>query len=83
MLTRDERIDLVMRMLGLRHKLKVHDSMKAAETHEELSVSLMSRWEIEDEIAAIESILADDRRGTVDKKRKELLDGKVKKRSVK
>ena len=56
-MTREEKSDLVQRMLGLRHKLKVHDSMKSPETHEQLSHSLMSRWELEDEIKAIEILL--------------------------
>ena len=60
-LTREEKIELIQRVLGIKHKLKVHDSMKSPETHEELSVSLSSRWELEDEMKAIEQILELDR----------------------
>ena len=68
-MTRDEKLDLIQRMLGLRHKLKVLDSMKAAETHEEHSVSLLSRWELEDEIKAIELLLEEERHLNVKVKR--------------
>jgi hypothetical protein len=56
-MTREEKMELIQRMLGLRHKLKVHDSMKSPETHDELSSSLMARWELEDELKAIEILL--------------------------
>ena len=56
-MTRDEKTELIQRILGLRHKLKVHDSMKSPETHEELSVSTLARWDLEDEIKAIETLL--------------------------
>jgi hypothetical protein len=60
-MTRDEKMELIQRMLGLRHKVKVLDSMKPAETHEELSSGMLSRWELEDEIKAIEIILEGER----------------------
>lgn len=60
-MTREEKMELIQRMLGIKHKLKVHDSMKSPETHEELSVSLLSRWELEDELKAIESLLEQER----------------------
>jgi hypothetical protein len=60
-MTRDEKLELINRVLGIKHKLKVHDSMKSPETHEELSVSLLSRWELEDEQRAIEALLEQDR----------------------
>ena len=56
-MTREEKMELIQRMLGLRHKIKVHDSMKSPETHNELSSSLLSRWELEDELKAIEILL--------------------------
>ena len=71
-MTRDEKIELIQRMLGLRHKLKVHDSMKSPETHEELSVSLLSRWELEDEIKAIETLLDMERASMVRAKIKQV-----------
>jgi len=66
---RTKKIELIQRSLGLRHKLKVHDSMKAPETHEELSLMLLSKWELEDELHAIEEILANMRRDNVKLKR--------------
>ena len=61
--------ELLQRQLGLRHKLKVHDSVKQPETHEEMAVNWLARWELEDEIAAIDSILADARRKASQDKR--------------
>jgi hypothetical protein len=67
---RIEKLELIKRSLGLRHKLKVHDSMKPAETHEDLALSLLARWELEDELRAIEELLAGERQDNVGRKRK-------------
>ncbi len=67
---REKRLDLLQRSLGIRHKLRVHDSMKAPDTHEDLAVMTLSRWELEDELRAIESILEDTRSAAVQAKRK-------------
>lgn len=56
-MTRDEKLELIERMLGLQHKLKVHDSVKSSSNHEELAASHLARWELEDEISAIEKLL--------------------------
>ena len=69
---RSKKLALIQRSLGIRHKLKVYDSMKAPDTHEELSILLLARWELEDELRAIEEILADIRHGTVAQKRTDL-----------
>ncbi len=66
---RSKKLELIQRSLGIRHKLKVHESMKAPDTHEELAVMLMSKWELEDELRAIEEILADSRHASVAHKR--------------
>ncbi len=71
-MTREEKMELIQRMLGIKHKLKVHDSMKAPETHEELSVSLLSRWELEDELKAIELLLEAQRQENVIEKTKHI-----------
>jgi hypothetical protein len=71
-MTREEKMELIQRMLGIRHKLKVHDSMKSPETHEELSISLLSRWELEDELRAIEGMIEDERRENVQLKQKQI-----------
>lgn len=62
--------ELIQRSLGIRHKLKVHESMKQPDTHEELSGMLMAKWELEDELHAIEHILADIRHKNVLEKRR-------------
>lgn len=72
MMTREEKMELIQRMLGLQHKLKVHDSVKSPTTHEELAASQLSRWELEDEIAAIERLLQEDRLDNVKMKVKQL-----------
>jgi len=54
---RNEIIALVERSLGLRHKLKVHESLEAPKTHEDLALMLLAKWEIEDELKAIENII--------------------------
>ena len=55
------KLELIQRSLGIRHKLKVHESMRQPETHEELAMMLLSRWEYEDELKAIEEILNESR----------------------
>jgi hypothetical protein len=72
MMTREEKIELIQRMLGLQHKLKVHDSVKSPTTHEEWAASHLARWELEDEITAIEKLLAEDRQHSVKQKQKQI-----------
>ena len=67
------RLELIQRSLGIRHKLKVHESMKAPDTHEDLAIMTMSRWELEDELKAIEEILGEHRHSNVGSKRKAIL----------
>ena len=62
--------ELLLRQLGLKHKLKVHDSVKQPETHEEIAANQLARWELEDEIHAIEAILVETRRTKIEEKRK-------------
>lgn len=69
---RNRKLELVQRSLGIRHKLKVHESMKAPDTHEELAMMLLARWELEDELHAIEEVMADVRQANV-RARKALL----------
>ncbi|MEK6578067.1 MAG: hypothetical protein AABZ55_02470 [Bdellovibrionota bacterium] len=54
---RERKIELLQRSLGLRHKIKVHESMKAPDNHEELALFTLSKWDLEDELKAIEEIL--------------------------
>jgi hypothetical protein len=67
---RVRKLELIQRSLGIRHKLKVHESMKPPETHEELSLMMLAKWELEDELRAIEELLADSRLKNVAVKRK-------------
>lgn len=69
---REEKLMLIQRSLGIRHKLKVYDSMKSPDTHEDLAIMMMARWDLEDELRAIEEILTQDRLAAVGIKRKEI-----------
>jgi hypothetical protein len=63
------KLELILRSLGIRHKIKVMESMKNPETHDDLSHHLLSKWELEDELRAIEQILADAREVNISEKR--------------
>lgn len=71
-MTRDEKLQLIERMLGLQHKLKVHDSVKNMNSHEEIAANNLARWELEDEINAIEKILQEERLENVKIKLKQI-----------
>lgn len=78
---KERKLELLQRALGLRHKLKVHESMKQPETHEDLSLMMLARWEYEDELKAIEEILNQERaKNTQEKKKK--LEKEIKKNST-
>lgn len=64
------KLELVQRSLAIRHKLKVHESMKQPDNHEDLAIMLLSKWEFEDELRAIEELLLRMRQENVDEKRK-------------
>jgi len=61
---------LIKRTLGLKHKLKVHESLKPPDNHEDLSVMILSRWELEDELSAIDEILTSQREKSTAEKKK-------------
>src|SRR4051812_29433395 len=63
------RLDLIERSLGIRHKLRVFESGKAPDTHEDLAHMLLSKWELEDELHAIEEILSETRQANVKSKK--------------
>jgi hypothetical protein len=64
------KLELIERSLGIRHKLKVHESMKAPDSHEELAIMMISKWELEDELRAIEEVLGEARLRNVAAKRR-------------
>lgn len=70
---RDRKLELVQRSLGIRHKLRVHETMKAPDSHEEMAAILLARWELEDELRAIEEVIGDLRSKNVSLKRTKLL----------
>ena len=66
---REKKLELMQRTLGIKHKLKVFDSMKPPETHEDLAVMMLGRWELEDELHAIEELLNEARAKNIKAKR--------------
>lgn len=82
-MNREIKAALIQRSLGIRHKLKVFDSMKQPETHEDLAVSLLARWELEDELRAIDELLGSARNINVAEKRKMLETDFVKTKAAK
>lgn len=69
MMQKEEKLSLILRSLGIRHKLKVHQSMKTPDTHEDLAIMLLTQWELEDELRAIEELLSKDRIANVQEKK--------------
>ena len=74
-------LELLQRALGLKHKIKVHDSMPKPETHEDVALNSLARWELEDELNAIEEILREARTEHVQEKRELILKKGIKKKS--
>lgn len=70
---RDQKLELIQRSLGIRHKLRVHETMKAPDTHEEMAAILLARWELEDELRAIDDILNEHRTKNVAARRQTIL----------
>jgi len=69
-MNRTTKIELIQRSLGLRHKIKVHESMQTPNSHEDLAIFLLAKWDLEDELRAVEEILADIRSESAHDKRK-------------
>ena len=66
------KLELIQRSLGIRHKLKVHESMKQPDTHEEVAVMMLAKWELEDELHAIEQLLAESRHMNMEDKKNQI-----------
>ncbi len=66
---KSQKLAVIRRGLGIRHKLKVHESMKSPESHEDIAVMTFAKWELEDELKAIEEILGEDRQRNVELKK--------------
>ena len=74
---------LIERSLAIRHKLRVHESVEKPQTHEDLAVFLLGKWELEDELNAIEELLAGVRRENVNANKKMIESGIIGKKSAK
>lgn len=80
---RQKLIDLIQRSLALKHKLKVHDSLPRADTHEEIALNSVSRWTLEDELHAIEQLIEEARTKSVAAIKAEIAKKGVKKKTTK
>ncbi len=70
---KSKKLDLLKRSLGLKHKLKVHESTKAPDSHDEMAKMLVAKWDFEDEISAIEGLLQESRGESIRQKRDQIL----------
>jgi hypothetical protein len=68
-INRQRKIELIQRSLGLRHKLKVHESLETPTNHEDLAIMLLSKWELENELRAVEELIAHFRQEDVEEKK--------------
>lgn len=80
---RELKLALMKRALGLKHKLKVHDSLPRPDTHDEIALASLARWELEDELVAIEEILREMRAESVAEKKAVIATKGPKKKSKK
>lgn len=69
MITRERKIELIQRSLALRHKLKVHESLETPTNHEDLAVMLLAKWELTDELRAVEELINSFRDADVSEKK--------------
>ncbi len=69
---RVDKLELIKRSLGLRHKIKVHESIKSPDNHEELALMLLAKWELEDELRAIEQVLLESREENTARKKSQV-----------
>jgi hypothetical protein len=76
-MTREQKLEMIQRSLGIRHKLKVYSSMKAPDTHEELALMLLAQWELEDELRAIEDLIGEWRHENIETKRQAIRGGAI------
>ncbi len=67
------KIDLIQRSLGIRHKLRVFESTKAPDSHEDLARMMIGKWDLEDELRAIEEVLGEARAESVAQKKANML----------
>ncbi len=72
-MNRERKLELIQRSLGIRHKLKVHESLETPLSHEDMAVMLLAKWELENELHAVEDLIAGFRNQDVEEK-KELIE---------
>ena len=77
MMNQNSRVVLVRRSLALKHKLKVHDSLPCLSPHEDLAKHLLTRWEREDELQAIEECFILFRKENIQKYKKAYESSKI------
>ena len=75
LMDRETKLLLIQRTLGIKHKLKVHESMRTSDTHDDLSVMILARWELEDEMRAIDEVLTEERSRAIATKKLAITEG--------
>lgn len=78
LIPRSRRLELIQRSLGLRHKLKVHESLDSPSSHEDMSIHLLAKWELENELRAVEELIAQFRHEDVEEKKRLIEQGILK-----
>lgn len=73
MINRERKTELLQRTLGLKHKIKVHESMRPPDNHEEIALFTLAKWDLEDELKAIEELLEDSRLESVKSKKQVII----------
>ena len=74
MVDRAKKQQLIERILGLKHKLKVNESGPTPQNHKDMASITVANWELEDEVGAIEDYLAQVRAAS----KREKLDALIK-----
>lgn len=62
---RQKKLAMIRRSLGIKHKLRVYDSVALSGSHEEIAQLQVARWELEDELRALEEVLSQCREENV------------------
>ncbi len=57
MVDRTKKAQLMERILGLKHKLRVNESGPTPQNHKEMAALAVANWDLEDEITVIEDYL--------------------------
>ncbi len=77
---KERKLELIQRTLAIKHKLKVHDTLPPPDGHEQIAMHYWARWELEDELRAIEQMLEEARTQHIAELRQQIEEKGVKKK---